>query len=36
VALLDQRQGMHDKIMDACSGSYVTRELEDVKRWLNT
>lgn len=34
VALLDQRPGMHDKIMAACQGSYVTRDVSDVKKWL--
>lgn len=27
--------GMHDKIMEACAGSYVTREVKDVRQWLN-
>jgi ATP-dependent DNA helicase DinG len=36
VALLDQRPGMHQKIIDACAGSYVTRDVEDVKKWLHT
>jgi Rad3-related DNA helicase len=34
IALLDQRKGMHDKIMAACTGSYVTRDVKDVARWL--
>lgn len=36
IALLDQRPGMHDKIVSACAGSYVTQDVEDIKRWLHT
>lgn len=35
VALLDQRTKMHDKIVAACSGSHVTRDLGDVSKWLH-
>lgn len=34
IALLDQRKGMHEKIVQACAGSYVTQDLGDVERWL--
>jgi ATP-dependent DNA helicase DinG len=36
IALLDQRAGMHDKLMNAVTGSYVTRQVEDVKTWLHS
>lgn len=36
VALLDQRAGMHDKIVSACAGSSVTYEINDIKNWLTS